>query len=125
MLVTDDLVLKVADFGLARKVYDSIYRPSGVSPTYDPSPHPTPTPPPPSLQELVHDDYNNDFSAGKSAHQVDGSGDDPRQRVHHTERRVSHLGQISDMVAQGGASDDPVAIASVAPGGPLVSCCGR
>lgn len=29
--MTEDLILKVADFGLARKVYDSIYRPSGVS----------------------------------------------------------------------------------------------
>ena len=30
VLVSDDFVLKVADFGLARKIYDSIYRPSGV-----------------------------------------------------------------------------------------------
>lgn len=30
VLVTDNLVMKVADFGLARKMYDSIYRPSGV-----------------------------------------------------------------------------------------------
>ncbi len=30
VLVSDDLVLKVADFGLARKLYQSIYRPSGV-----------------------------------------------------------------------------------------------
>ena len=34
VLVGDDLVLKVADFGLARKVYDSIYRPSGVNKKY-------------------------------------------------------------------------------------------
>ena len=31
MLVTEDFTFKVADFGLARKIYDSIYRPSGVS----------------------------------------------------------------------------------------------
>lgn len=29
--MTEDMVLKVADFGLARKMYDSIYHPSGVS----------------------------------------------------------------------------------------------
>ena len=31
VLITEDFVLKVADFGLARKVYESVYRPSGVS----------------------------------------------------------------------------------------------
>ena len=31
VLITEDNVLKVADFGLARKVYESVYRPSGVS----------------------------------------------------------------------------------------------
>ena len=31
VLVTEDFVLKVADFGLARKMYESVYRPSGVS----------------------------------------------------------------------------------------------
>ena len=31
VLITEDFVLKVADFGLARKMYDEVYRPSGVS----------------------------------------------------------------------------------------------
>ena len=31
VLITEDYVMKVADFGLARKVYESVYRPSGVS----------------------------------------------------------------------------------------------
>ena len=31
VLITKDFVLKVADFGLARKMYQSVYRPSGVS----------------------------------------------------------------------------------------------
>ena len=31
VLITRDFTLKVADFGLARKMYSSVYRPSGVS----------------------------------------------------------------------------------------------
>ena len=34
VLITEDYVMKVADFGLARKVYESVYRPSGVSSTH-------------------------------------------------------------------------------------------
>lgn len=30
VLITDDFIMKVADFGLARKMYASVYRPSGV-----------------------------------------------------------------------------------------------
>ncbi len=30
VLVTENNIVKVADFGLARKMYESVYRPSGV-----------------------------------------------------------------------------------------------
>lgn len=33
VLITNNFVVKVADFGLARKIYESVYRPTGVSET--------------------------------------------------------------------------------------------
>ena len=70
VLITDDMILKVADFGLARKVYDSIYRPSGVSG---------------NGSYITLKVYFRLHTIGTNSHKVDVTRNNSRQRIYHTE----------------------------------------